>query len=73
MLNYSLWPPWAQVVTGLLFLLVLGTLYWLAWVQPAIRSFARFSPAARKTLLVVSVAGTMVLILVWVWASGQRG
>jgi len=73
MLNYSHWPRWAQAVTGLLLLLVLGTVYWFAWVQPAIRSFGKFSPAAKKTLQVVSLAGVMVLIFVWVWASGQRG
>lgn len=73
MLNYSHWPAWAQAVTGLLFLSVLGTIYWFAWVQPAIRSFAKFSPEAKRTLLVVSVAGMMVFILVWLWASGQRG
>jgi len=73
MLNYSHWPHWAQAVTGLLLLVALGTLYWFAWVQPAIRSFSKLSTAAKNTLLVVSVAGMMVLILVWVWASGQRG
>ncbi|MGD0211817.1 MAG: hypothetical protein ABSB87_01210 [Terriglobales bacterium] len=72
MLN-SHWHSWEQAVTGLLLLLVQGTLYWYAWAQPACRSFAKFSPAAKKTLLAVSAAGMMVLILVWVWASGQRG
>jgi len=56
---------------GLLFLLVMGTLYWFAWVQPAIKSFAKFSPEARKTL-VASVVGIVVFILVWVWANAHR-
>ena len=71
MLNYSHWPPWAQAMMGLLFLLVMGTLYWFAWVQPAIKSFAKFSPEARKTLA-VSVVGMVVFILVWVWANARR-
>jgi hypothetical protein len=71
MLNYSHWPFWAQSIAGLIFVAALGTLYWLAWVRPAIRSFARFSPAAWKTL-VASVAGLAFLILVWAWVSGRR-
>ena len=55
---------------GLLFLLVMGTLYWFAWVQPAIKSFAKFSPEARRTL--AAVAGMVVFILVWVWANAHR-
>jgi hypothetical protein len=70
-LNYLLWPFWAPCIAGLLFLAALGALYWIAWVRPAIRSFAKFSPAAWKTFA-VSVAGLVVLILVWAWVSASR-
>ena len=67
MLDYSHWPLWAQILTGLFLVLVAGTIQWFAWVRPAIKASAKSAPAGLKTIAVVTVIVTMILILGWAW------
>jgi hypothetical protein len=69
--DYARWPSWAQYIVGLLVVFIAGTIFYFAWFQPAARALARFSPVGRK-LLAASVAGMVLLILVWAWVNGHR-
>ena len=69
MFDDARWPLWAQALAAMLSLLVVVTVYWLAWFRPGLNAAANSTPVGWRSVLAALAVVAVLLVLGWNWVA----